>query len=120
MIIEEALLSLRQPLSFRSSGNAVLTRLHQEKVVMPLGLSGQRGVYEVCTSIYDVSQSHFASHNILRFYAKDPRSIIDAIYFKSAFIEKYWAYFSASLLKEVATFSCLGPFLALPRVDWGC
>ena len=26
----------------------------------------------------------------------------------------------ASSLKEVATFSCLGPFLASPRVNWGC
>ena len=84
---------------------------------MSLGLSVQRGVHGVYATVYDVQGRSLASHDSLRSYGNDWRSIIHAIFFKGAFSVKYWAYAAASSLEEAATASCLGPLFRLPRVD---
>ena len=70
-------------------GGCCFYAFSSRKVVMPLGLSGQRSVDEVYTTNYDVWQRHSASNDILRFYATNLRSFIDAVYFKSDFIDIY-------------------------------
>ena len=85
-----------------------------------LRCSGQRGLHEVYTASHDASVERLVSYDILRVYTSSWRSTIELNCFKSAFSVKSWAYCSASSLKEVAIVSCLGPFLALSRVNWGC
>ena len=50
------------------------------KVMMSFGFPDQRGVHEVYTTIYNVQGRHLASNDILRVYASDWRSVIDAMY----------------------------------------
>ena len=76
---------------------------------MSLGFSGQRGLHEVYTTIHDAPVRCLALCNILRVYATHWRSIVKAIYFKSAFSVKFWTYHSASSFKQAATVFLFGP-----------
>ena len=87
---------------------------------MSLGMTGQRGLHEVYTALHAASLKHFTSCDILQVYASNRCSIIEAIYFESAFSVNFWACISASSLIEVATFSCLESFFTSSRIHWGC
>ena len=85
---------------------------------MSLRCSGQRSLHEVYTASHDASVERLVSYDILRVYASHWHFIIEAVHFKSAFSVKFLAYCSASSLKEVFTYPCLGPFFRLLRANY--
>ena len=87
---------------------------------MSLGFPGQRGLHEVYTTGHDASVKRPTSYDILRVYVAHWRFILEARHSKGAFSVKGWAYCPASSVKEAATFSCLGPFFRLLRINCGC